>query len=90
MQILVKGMFARVLFASLLTVVFSVVAAAQSAAEVDAVVQKMIDAKGIPAAGLVVVLERKAHALVTLEAWPGGCHQLEPFRASVCIGERAR
>ena len=60
MQILVKGMFARVLFASLLTVVFSVVAAAQSAAEVDAVVQKMIDAKGIPAAGVVVVRDGKA------------------------------
>ncbi|MEO8650531.1 MAG: serine hydrolase domain-containing protein [Acidobacteriota bacterium] len=59
MQIIVTDLFPKVLFTALFTVVFALVASAQTAADVDAVVQKMIDAKAIPGAGIAVVREGK-------------------------------
>ncbi len=59
MQIVFKNSFARVLFLAVLTAAFGVGASAQAVADVDAVVQKMIDAKTIPAAGVAVVRDGK-------------------------------
>src|SRR5688572_7498528 len=56
MQIVVRNLFAKVLFLVLLT---AGVASAQTVADVDAVVQKVIDAKSIPAAGVAVVRDGK-------------------------------
>src|SRR5215217_5409281 len=59
MQIVVKNLFAKVLFLGALTVMFGIAASAQTIAGVDAVVQKAIDAKTIPAAGVAVVRDGK-------------------------------
>src|SRR4029078_10440806 len=58
MQIAAKSLFAKVLFFTLLTLSVGVFASAQTA-DVDAVVQKMIDAKTIPGAGVAVVRDGK-------------------------------
>jgi D-alanyl-D-alanine carboxypeptidase len=55
MQKAVNYLFAKVLLLALLTITFGALASAQTAADVDAVVQKVIDAKSIPAAGVAVV-----------------------------------
>src|SRR5215204_767134 len=55
MQMVVKNLFSKLLFLALLTAAYTVVVPAQTVADVDAVVQKVIDAKAIPAAGVVVV-----------------------------------
>lgn len=57
MQIVAKNLFAKVLFLALLTVTFGV--SAQTVADVDAVVQKMIEAKKIPATGVALVRDGK-------------------------------
>ena len=59
MQIVFKNSFAKVLFLALLTVALGIGVSAQTVADVDAVVQKMIDAKTIPAAGVAVVRDGK-------------------------------
>lgn len=59
MQIEVKNLFAKVLFLALLTVASGALTSAQTAADVDAVVQKVIDAKAIPAPGVAVVRDGK-------------------------------
>src|SRR3982751_2041110 len=59
MQIAAKNLFAKVLFLAVLTVTLGIGASAQSVADVDAVVQKAIDAKVIPAAGVAVVRDGK-------------------------------
>lgn len=50
-----KNLFAKVLFPVLVTVASAGMVSAQTVADIDAVVQKMIDAKTIPAAGVAVV-----------------------------------
>lgn len=55
MQKVAKNLFAKVLVLALLTVTFGALASAQTMADVDAVVQKTIDAKKIPAAGVAIV-----------------------------------
>ena len=59
MQIVFKNSFAKVLFLALLTAALGIGGSAQAVADVDAVVQKMIDAKTIPAAGVAVVRDGK-------------------------------
>ncbi len=58
-QISVKTFFTKLFSLALLTAVFGVFAVAQTAADVDAVVQKLIDAKAIPGAGIAVVRDGK-------------------------------
>ena len=55
MQTVVKNPFAKMMFLTLLALSFACMASAQTVADVDAVVQKVIDAKKIPAAGVAVV-----------------------------------
>ena len=59
MQMVFKNSFAKVLFLALLTAALGIGASAQAVADVDAVVQTMIDAKTIPAAGVAVVRDGK-------------------------------
>ncbi len=59
MQLVSKNLFVKALFLVLLTAAFTLVVPAQTVADVDAVVQKMIDAKTIPAAGVAVVRDGK-------------------------------
>ena len=59
MQTVVKNPFAKMMFLTLLALSFACMASAQTVADVDAVVQKVIDAKKIPAAGVAVVRDGK-------------------------------
>ncbi len=59
MQIIVKNLFVRVLLVALLSVSLGAYLSGQTTADVDAVVQKLIDAKKIPAAGVAVVRDGK-------------------------------
>jgi hypothetical protein len=54
MQLVIKNMFAKVLFPALFAVSFAAAVPAQTGADVDAVVQKLIDARsGIRATEVV-------------------------------------
>jgi D-alanyl-D-alanine carboxypeptidase len=73
MQTAVKNLFARVLFLALSSTVYIAYAAAQAVGEIDSVVQKAIDARVIPAAGVAVVrggkvLLAKGYGTADLEA----------------------
>ena len=59
MKKLINDLFPKVLLLTLCAVSFGVAASAQTIADVDAVVQKAIDAKAIPAAGVAVVRDGK-------------------------------
>ncbi|HEX6280137.1 MAG TPA: serine hydrolase domain-containing protein [Pyrinomonadaceae bacterium] len=54
-----KIVFAKVLFLALLSVTSAGVAFAQTVADIDAVVRKVVDAKAVPAAGVAVVRDGK-------------------------------
>src|SRR5688572_30195605 len=54
-----KNLFAKVLFFALLSVALGNVVSAQTVADIDAVVQKVIDAKAVPAVGVAVVRDGK-------------------------------
>jgi CubicO group peptidase (beta-lactamase class C family) len=58
-QIFVKTLFAKLFSLVLMSITFSVLAMAQNIADVDAVVQKLINAKAIPGAGIAVVRDGK-------------------------------
>ena len=59
MQSIVKGQFVKLLFLTLLALSLDATASAQTAADIDAVVQKAIDAKKMPAIGVAVVRDGK-------------------------------
>ncbi|HSU25541.1 MAG TPA: hypothetical protein VLI65_06145, partial [Pyrinomonadaceae bacterium] len=59
MPTVVKSLFSKVSLFALLTLSLGALASAQTAADVDALVQKVIDAKKIPAAGVAVVRDGK-------------------------------
>src|SRR5436190_190328 len=59
MKTLLKKLFPTMPFTALLALALSASAWAQTEADVDAVVQKMIDGKAIPAAGVAVVRDGK-------------------------------
>jgi D-alanyl-D-alanine carboxypeptidase len=56
---MIKNFLAKSLFSALLTMIIAVGASAQTMADVDAVVQKAIDAKTIPGAGVAIVRNGK-------------------------------
>lgn len=58
-QSFVKSLFVKFSSLALVTLMFSVFALAQTDADVDAVVQKLVDAKTIPGAGVAVVRDGK-------------------------------
>jgi CubicO group peptidase (beta-lactamase class C family) len=55
MKVVAKSLFAKLLFLALVSVSAGVLASGQTVADVDAVVQKAIDAKNIPGAGVAIV-----------------------------------
>ena len=59
MPTVVKSLFSKVSLFALLTLSLGALASAQTAADVDALVQKVIDAKKIPAAGVSIVRDGK-------------------------------
>lgn len=52
MQMVSKNLFAKVLFLTMLTVLLGGLVAAQAVTDVDSVVQRTIDARAVPAAGV--------------------------------------
>jgi CubicO group peptidase (beta-lactamase class C family) len=59
MYSIAKNLFIKALFLTLLAIAFTLPSLAQTTADVDAVVQKVIDAKIVPAAGVAVIRDGK-------------------------------